>query len=420
MIQYSEPRFSSSVISLLQYSYNIMYLILIFFLVLSNATRMENESSVQEKEFSSRRDKFDNLKKISIEKLNKNESIDSEISSILKLFEKDSMISYEIMNLILYFLKKDCSFNNIDSYKQCFINLVNISPKSIQFQRDWLDKCFILLENMKIKEKCFTIDDLVDLICEILFANVCRELFPTDLLNLIKVNCFKIANTNGFNGEYFCYWSSLLAINLITEIEELENEMTSKNADRFVKGDLFKIDEEDMWILNLRDGSFIFNHTDSIALTPITDGKICPFNPIVFAQIVKQTGLIYDIFFIWPKEIKIDPNLVWRVDKFPGFTSFKRQLDALKANFEQSNPLSQFLMKSWFETMKCNNENSMLNLKAEFNQINKRNTEINNNENYFEFIYMKNGNDSQKRAVFLANSNVLTLVHGKMCKYYFG
>jgi hypothetical protein len=353
-----------------------------------------------------KRDTFEALKKISIEKLNKNETNEIELNNILQLFEKHSMISYEIMNLILYFLSKNCAFNHIDSYKQCFVNLVNISPKSIQFQRDWSDKCFILIENMKRNEKYFTIDHLDDLICEILFANVDRELFSSDLLNLIKVNCFKIENSNGYNGEYFSYWSSLLTLNLFTEIEESEKEKSG----RFAKGDLFRIEDEDSWMLNLRDASLILNHTDSIAFTSLTDEKNCNFDPIAFAQIVKQTGLIYEIVFIWPKETRQDSNKTWRVDKFPGFTSFKRQIDALKITFTQSNQLCHFLMKSWYETMKANNENSLSILEAEFKQMNERHLE--KSESTFEFIYMKNGNDSQKQAVSQAKSNVLTLVHG--------
>jgi len=141
-----------------------------------------------------------------------------------------------------------------------------------------------------------------------------------------------------------------------------------------------------------------------------TDEKNCDFDPIAFAQIVKQTGLIYEIVFIWPKEVRLDSNKTWRVDKFPGFTSFKRQIDALKITFAQANQLCHFLMKSWYETMNANNENSLAILEAEFRQMNERHLE--KSESSFEFIFMKNGNDSQKQAVSQAKSNVLTLVHG--------
>ena len=324
---------------------------------------------------------------------------------MLDMFDKRDLVSYEIMNFILYLLSRGGSFLAVDSYLQCFVNLVNIAPKSIEFQYKWLDKCFILLHNMTENNKKFSLDQLDELISVILYSQTCRKLFPLDLLKLLKISCFPIENLDECRTAYFGHWSALLTHNLTTEIEEVEAE--AHRQDKGARGDLFRIEDEtavqQIWTLNLRDATLILSHNDSIAFTVLGDEKEATtlYNPVAFAQIVKQTGLIYEIYFFWPKEFVADPKLAWRVDKFTSITPFRRQLQALKMHCKEPSQLSRFLIKSWHET-------SQIELQMDYEKLNEH-LRVNQS---CGFIYLTQGNEAQTEAVKLAQSSPITLIHG--------
>ena len=352
-----------------------------------------------------KRDSFDRLRKVVTEKLKKGEPLHYELQLLLDMFDKRDLVSYELMNFILYLLSRGCSFLAIDSYKQCFFNLINIAPKSIDFQHKWMDKCFILLHNMKENSKKFSLDQLDELINAILYSQTCRKLFPLDLLKLLKISCFPIENCDECGGAYFGHWSALLAHNLATEIEEVEAE--AHRQEKGARGDLFRIEDEtavqQIWTLNMRDATLILGHNDSIAFTILNNQKEATtmYNPIAFAQIVKQTGLIYEIYFFWPKEFVPDPKQAWRVDKFTSITPFRRQMQALKMHCKEPTQLSRFLIKSWYET-------SQVELQTDYEKL-KQNLAVNQS---CEFIYLTEGNEAQTEAVKFAKSSPITLVHG--------
>ncbi|CAF0708569.1 unnamed protein product [Brachionus calyciflorus] len=368
-----------------------------------------------------RREQFEELKVILIEKLNKNEQSCQEMEQLINLYDNESFISYEIINLVIYLLSRGCFFQQLDSYKICFLYLIKLAPNSKEFQRQWLDKCFTLLESMKQNNMFFTINQIDDLICDILFSQAYSKDFTFDLLKLIKKGCFRIENDlNNFNINYFSYWLSLLTMDLLTCIEEVED--ISKKKEIITKGDLFRIDEENnesnkhtLWKLNLNDSSLIFSQTDCISFTPLTnDCQSTKYSPIAFANIVKQTGLIYDIYFIWPTGFIPDTKTVWRVDKFTGFIPFRRQIDSLKLQTNEANDLSQFLMKSWYHSIDSNSDNNSINLDIEndYNNLNRKSCNCNQKIGVNEFFFLKEGNASQKEAVNLSQSNAISLIHG--------
>lgn len=356
---------------------------------------------------------------ILIDKLNKSEQSFLELEQLINLFDVESFISYEIINLVIYLLSRGFFFQQVDSYKICFLHLIKLAPNSKEFQRQWLDKCHTLLENMKTNNIFFTFNQIDDLICDILFSQAYSKDFAFNILKLVQKGCFNIENdSDTFN--YFSYWLSLLSINFLTCIEEVEEK--SKKKEIITKGDLFSMDEEKsenekakqiLWKLNLRDSSLIFNQTDCISFTPSTnDCQSTIYSPIAFANIVKQTGQIYDIYFIWPIGFIPDTKIVWRVDKFTGFIPFRRQIDSLKLQCKEPNHLSQFIIKSWYESVKpTNDDNFKLDIANDYNSYNEK--ICNFNQKFVnEFFFLKEGNDSQKEAVNFSVSNAITLIHG--------
>lgn len=364
-----------------------------------------------------RRELFDELKAKIVKKLNNNEIICDDMESLLKLFDKKSFISYEIMNFVIYSLSRGGFFTNADSYKEYIIDLIKIAPNSTEFVKNWIEKCLIVFENMMVNNKLFNIDHVDYIINEIIFNPTCRKLFPNDLLKLIKLNKLPMTrDISEINIEYFCYWSSLLSMNLIVDIEELE--YIAKQSDTFAKGNIFVSDnetEKEIFLLNLIDSTLILNTKDTIAFTPIMDNldQYTSYSPMAFGQVMKNKGLIYEFYFVWStKDFDVKRFLNWRIDRFVSLIPFRRQIDALKLACMENNvtPLCKYIIESWYETSKAINEESVYDV-LEY-KLNKLKLALNDKNCVNEIKYLKEANDAQKQAILNSKNNAISLVHG--------
>lgn len=363
-----------------------------------------NHINAYENQLKCKRDFYEEIRREIAEKLNRNEPVQEKMVQLLELVDRNLYLTYEILNYLIHLLSRGSYFNDLHDYMTLIKSLIYMTPKLFNSTQSMLEKWFISFDNMRRFKKLLDFSDIEDIFNTIIFCQSCRGEFAFELLSLFKIGYLPMLDTlKPIKCLYFCYWSSLLTIELINEIEDYESK--SKQMFEIATGDVFKCTEkygeQITWKINIRDATVNFISTDFMALTPLYDANSDEFNynPQFFYQIIKQMGQIYQIIPIWPLDKEIDAKIVCRVDKFPSLVTYKRQIDALKNNcsLDFNNHLNEFIISNFHNP----NQPGLKSV-----------DQIIHADNNMNLIYLKNGNDEQKHAIYLCNKNAISLIHG--------